>query len=252
VTAPAPWAPGRLRAIAAGVLLVLAAGAGIPSAGVASGAGPLLGAATDDAEPVVTGWGDVHFGLRPHEILQALPGARMNRTLCDLRQHDPTLGRSDEKCERVEGVTYVGYVPFSVEVAFGESTGRARRILLRHRDPEQWTRRHYRSVLRQLEGRYGSAQPVLPLGATFADYCQDMRLRLRRGERIPPASLVPSNCELAHVIEARGGRISLQLCVREICPGSGKALTPAARGVVGLRQFDVEFTADRAPGEEGA
>ena len=176
----------------------------------------------------------------------------MNRVLCELRAQDPDLGRSDEKCERVEGELRIGYVPFHAEIAFSRATGRAHRIHLRLRDPDQWGSATYGLVRRELEARHGPASPVLPLGASFETYCAEQVRDLRRGNAVPQQALVPPRCEEAHRIEGRGGRISLQRCIREVCPGAAGRLSAAAQGVVGLRTLDVEYTAERAPGEPGS
>jgi hypothetical protein len=138
----------------------------------------------------IDGWEELHFGLRPPDVLRALPGGSTNLDLCDPRVRRIGLGRSGERCERVEGRVHVGYLPFDASVYFSRATGRAVRIRL-----------------------------VLP------------------------------RCEAAHEIEGKGGRIALELCVRQPCPGAADLLTPAASAAVGSRILDIELTAALAPGE---
>ena len=180
-------------------------------------------------------------------MLRALPGGRTDAELCDPRVRE--LVRVGERCERVEGQVHVGYLPFDAEIHFAQATGRAVRIRLVLRDLDQWSRKAYDEVLRGVERIYCRAAPFLPLGASFEDHCAAQIRRARLGEPIEPSALVPPHCEVAHAIEGKGGRIALELCVREPCPGSANLLTPAALGVAGRRVLDIEATAARAPGE---
>jgi hypothetical protein len=221
------------RALAPAIVVAVLGGA------IASVAGP---------RPI-DGWEDIHFGLRPAEILAVLPGGRLSTELCDPRLERSGAVRSGERCERVEAQRFVGYLPFDVAVHFSRATGRAVRIRLVLRDDDQWSRKSYDALLRNLEKVYGPAHVFLPLGAVYEDYCAVQVRRVVLGEAPPTSLLVPPHCQAADAIEGRGGRISIVLCVRETCPRAAGYLPRDAAGVAGARSLEIELIATRAPGE---